>query len=131
MYDSLIKIIQGEARSHLEDRILETVHRYGIEVNKEELIKALKYDRNQYETGYSDGIGDAITIFQSMSKGETDVETVVEMCMDALSGMKPVTGRPCDGCKSIGSYDTEFPCNRCIRKNQDYYKSIYSEGGAG
>ena len=28
---------------------------YDINVNKEELIKALKYDRDQYEKGYDDG----------------------------------------------------------------------------
>jgi hypothetical protein len=132
MYDSLIKIIQGEARSHLEDRILETVHRYVIEVNKEELVKALKYDRNQYESGYLDAVVDAITMVNSLSKGETDVGTFVKLVVDTLSHMKPVTGRPCDGCKFSGStYDDEFPCNRCIRKNQDYYTSIYSERGAG
>ena len=131
MYDSLIKIIQDEGRSHLEDLILETVHRYGIEVNKEELIKALKYDRNQYESGYLDAVVDAITMVNSLSKGEHDAETLAGMIVDALSRMKPATERPCDGCKFSGSYDDEFPCNHCIRKNQDYYTSIYSEGGEG
>lgn len=27
----------------------------------------------------------------------------------------------CDGCRFVGTYDTEFPCSRCIRREKDYY----------
>ena len=27
----------------------------------------------------------------------------------------------CDGCKHVGTYDTDFPCSRCIRREKDYY----------
>ena len=27
----------------------------------------------------------------------------------------------CNGCKFIGTYDTEFPCANCSRKTKDYY----------
>ena len=27
----------------------------------------------------------------------------------------------CDGCKHIGTYDTNFPCNGCVRREKDYY----------
>ena len=42
----------------MENDIMEVVHRYGIEieVDKDELIKALKYDRGQYMKGYQDGL---------------------------------------------------------------------------
>lgn len=42
-------------RKENENYIYECVNRVGVDVNKEELIKALQYDRNQYEKGYSDG----------------------------------------------------------------------------
>lgn len=29
----------------------------------------------------------------------------------------------CTGCRFVGTYDTEFPCANCIRKNKDYYTS--------
>lgn len=29
---------------------------------------------------------------------------------------------PCDGCKFVGTYDTDFPCSRCIRREKDYYE---------
>lgn len=27
----------------------------------------------------------------------------------------------CDGCKHVDTYDTDFPCSRCIRREKDYY----------
>ena len=27
----------------------------------------------------------------------------------------------CNGCRFVGTYDTEFPCANCVRKNKDYY----------
>ena len=35
---------------------LEAVQRVGVTVDKEELIKALRYDRRQYENGYRDAL---------------------------------------------------------------------------
>lgn len=40
-----------EQENAIAYKITETI---GIEVNREELIKALKYDRDQYEKGYAD-----------------------------------------------------------------------------
>ena len=28
----------------------------------------------------------------------------------------------CDGCRHVGTYDTEFPCNGCLRREKDYYE---------
>ena len=55
MYESMIKAIQQQARVHMEDEVMSAVQRVGISVDKEELIRALKYDRGQYEKGYADG----------------------------------------------------------------------------
>lgn len=27
----------------------------------------------------------------------------------------------CDGCRHVGTYDTDFPCSMCIRREKDYY----------
>lgn len=27
----------------------------------------------------------------------------------------------CDGCRHVGTYDTDFPCSACIRREKDYY----------
>ena len=29
--------------------------------------------------------------------------------------------KDCNGCKFVGTYDTEFPCANCSRKTKDYY----------
>ena len=59
MYNSPIEIIYNEMQTkineQLENDILSAVLQYGIKVNKEELIKALEYDRNQYKKGFDDG----------------------------------------------------------------------------
>lgn len=53
-YQSPVEIIQGELETKIENDIMTAVQRYGIRVDKEELIKALQYDRKQYEQGYED-----------------------------------------------------------------------------
>lgn len=53
-YESPIHMIYSELNQQVEEHIYKCVLNVGIDVNKEELIKALKYDRNQYDKGYSD-----------------------------------------------------------------------------
>ena len=61
-YNSPIDIIQKEIATQLDDKIIKCIQEYGIDVNKEELIKALNYDRDQFEAGnkvvYIQGITD-------------------------------------------------------------------------
>ena len=45
-----------------EDYILRTVRNVVADVDREALLKALQYDRNQYEQGYADGQKEAIPI---------------------------------------------------------------------
>lgn len=39
----------------LDNEVVTVVQRFGFDVNKEELTKALQYDRGQYEKGFADG----------------------------------------------------------------------------
>ena len=59
MYESPIQLTVGEMKMKYEDEIYQCIQQYGINVDKEELIRALQYDRNQYEKGYRDGYRDA------------------------------------------------------------------------
>ena len=59
MWESPIKTICDEMRTQFEGEVLKAVQRVGIEVDKDQLIKALNYDRNQYAKGYKDGYDDA------------------------------------------------------------------------
>lgn len=58
MYKGPIELIISEMHTKLveekERRILKGVQNIGINVDKDELIKALAYDRGQYEKGYAD-----------------------------------------------------------------------------
>lgn len=54
-YESPINIIYGQMQLQMDDNICRAVQNVGINVDKEELLQALAYDRNQYEKGYADG----------------------------------------------------------------------------
>ena len=58
MYESPIKIITGKMVTQFDDEIYSAVQNVGITVDREELLKALEYDRGQYEKGYNDAIDD-------------------------------------------------------------------------
>ncbi len=53
-YQSPIEVIQTQLRSQIEGEIYKAVMNAGVNVDKEELIKALQYDREQYQKGYKD-----------------------------------------------------------------------------
>ena len=55
MYESPINEILGEMQITYENECMKVVQSVGFDVNKEELTKALQYDRNQYEKGHKDG----------------------------------------------------------------------------
>lgn len=47
--------IYEQIRDAFDNEVFKAVQAVNIEVDKDELIKALKYDRGQYEKGYWDG----------------------------------------------------------------------------
>lgn len=59
MYDSPITVIFGKLQTKVQEdmknHIFESVQSVGVMVDKDELIKALQYDRQQYEKGFADG----------------------------------------------------------------------------
>ena len=55
MYESPIKIIIGQIKTNYEDAIYSAVQNVGINVDREELLKALEYDRGQFEEGFKEG----------------------------------------------------------------------------
>lgn len=55
MYKSPIEVFQTGIECRLENEIMNMVQKYGITVDKDELIRALNYNRNQYDKGYVDG----------------------------------------------------------------------------
>jgi hypothetical protein len=60
MYRSPIEILTTDIRTQvdkgLEEEVFKAVVSVGINVDKEELIRALQYDRHQYSKGYHDAM---------------------------------------------------------------------------
>lgn len=54
--DGIIADFQVKARQEQEKLVFEAVQKVGVNVDKDELIKALNYDRQQYKKGYCDGV---------------------------------------------------------------------------
>ena len=64
-YQSPIEIIMSDMNTHIqnasleremniESTILEAIEKVGVNIDKDELIRAIHYDRDQYQKGYND-----------------------------------------------------------------------------
>ena len=64
MYESPITIVYGDIETEFKEKteslIVRCVQNVGVDVNKDELIKALSYDRGQYDKGYADAKAEII-----------------------------------------------------------------------
>jgi len=73
MYESPINLIYGGVTTKItkdvDNTILTVIQQLNIDVDKEELIKALNYDRDQYRKGYMDGLKKAT---ENYLKGKTE-----------------------------------------------------------
>lgn len=100
-YESPVNIIMGQVEQEIkqiqnetENTIMSEIRQQlGVYVDKEELIKALQYDRNQYDKGYSDGRASIVAEFEKIKEkiGEAypyfdsaDVHWGFNICRDIL-----------------------------------------------
>ena len=63
MWASPIKMFQTQMQIEYENEVMKAVQKVGFDIDKEELIKALQYDRNQYNKGYADAVDDIAKAF--------------------------------------------------------------------
>lgn len=68
MYEYPIEMIQTQMQMQLDGEILKAVQGVGIDVNKEELLKALAYNREQYNKGYKDGVKEFAKLLKEKTK---------------------------------------------------------------
>ena len=67
-----IKLICQEVSTQIEDSVITAIQHMGVDVDLEELIKALAYDRDQYNRGYTNGFADG---FAAATKGMEGLQT--------------------------------------------------------
>lgn len=72
MYKSPIELMRTQIETDFENQIITAVARTGIHVDKHELIKALQYDRNQYDKGFDDGRKETAKEFADKLKAYID-----------------------------------------------------------
>lgn len=58
-YKSPVRVDLNALQDAIGDAAIQAIMKVDICVNKEELLKALKYDRGQYKVGYEAGFADA------------------------------------------------------------------------
>ena len=98
-YESPIEVILGELRLQEENGIYRAVQEAHVNVDKEELLKALRYDREQYEKGYHEAIKEFAEAYKEQIKSYTGMFTddgfyvpldavlrIVEFCKKQMIG---------------------------------------------
>ena len=63
-----IKELELQLKEQHEHKIAQAIQEIEIKVDKDELIKALSYDRGQYEKGYKDGIESVNKILKDLKE---------------------------------------------------------------
>ena len=81
-YKSPINIVSSALRNEVENNIPKSIINIGIDIDKDEFVKALQYDRNQYEKGFSDATPKWIPVSERLPN---DDELVLITLTDKLN----------------------------------------------
>ena len=68
-YQSPISVFWDDMQIKFENDVYEAVQKCNIDVDRDELIKALRYDRQQYEKGKADAVRHGWWIFEEYPDG--------------------------------------------------------------
>ena len=82
-YESPITQIVSDMQMEYENGVVRAVQNVGFHVNKEELTKALAYDRGQYDKGYADASADLDLLLNELIV-PMEIENVCEELSDAF-----------------------------------------------
>ena len=88
MYESPIEKIVGYVQSQLveseeSELMAQITQTIGYHIDRDELIRALQYDRQQYEKGYADGVADTKPRWIPVSERLPEDNTKVLVTLDA------------------------------------------------
>ena len=79
-YKSPIELIYSDIQMKLEDSACEAVQSVGVNVDKDELIKALQYDRDQYNKGFVAGYEQGLKVGKDIAVEE------LKRCIERVFG---------------------------------------------
>lgn len=103
---------------HIENKIHnKIVHQFGVFVDKEELVKALNYDRGQYQKGWIDGFKEAL----EKPKPRTNFDRItasVESLAEILAKLD-CPDCPCNNIKCFESGTCEMRIKEWLQKECD------------
>ena len=88
MYQSPIEVFKNELKTELDNETVRAVQRYYIQVNKDELIKALQYDRDQYEAGRRDGYMEGYSRAIKDIRKQFETQLMSEFDKAVMEGLK-------------------------------------------
>ena len=121
-YQSPIEVATRELQTNFEDDAMSVIHSYGICVDKEELTKALQYDRNQYKQGFADGckVGTGKIRTEVAKEIFEEIEAFIELF---ISNDERIYNRDEDE-----YYDGRFSAFTIVQEHIDELKKKYTEG---
>ena len=87
VYEPPIEISPTEWKIDFDKQVYHAVVSCGVNVDKDELVKALRYDRNQYEKGYQDGVeAFALAVGKEFSQSFAALTRIGEILVAASKG---------------------------------------------
>lgn len=98
MYESPVHLILQDVECQIDQEIEQTiitvVRKFDVSVDKGEIIKALRYDRNQYSKGYKDGVNDTLDklreeiidtgAYEQEVNGKTEFLRGIDYCLGVI-----------------------------------------------
>lgn len=139
MYESPVHLIlqdvESQMNQEIEKTIITVVRKFDVDVDKGEIIKALRYDRNQYTKGYKDGVNETLdklreeimnVVFDWQEIGLNDILKILdkykkseseeqESCENTVTTHKSL----CDSCTTQGCIFQ----SGVVRNHCDFYKA--------
>lgn len=101
-YESPINVIMSDVYTqlevNLEKGVMSAIGNLGVDVNKDELIRALQYDREQYKKGYRDGYRTAKEEIVRCKDCRMYVENREAFVTYCERGLRDIPVRPDDFC---------------------------------
>lgn len=114
-YQSPITQIVSDMQMEYENGVLKAVQNVGFHVDKEELAKALVYDRGQYEKGYEDGFKDGAESVRALAPYETitNADRIRSMTDEELAEFLTFNGF-CNASPLCPHRNDDIQCEQCV-----------------